>query len=163
MTKPYIVTKQPVATSALAGMIKWATLACQYSDGSLWNNGTWVVRDVRGKPGIVSNHARGLATDLSYRWQSQAKKGRQDGRKISLAYMVKLLEHSDTLGIQLVIDYALARSWKCDRGTWQAGNFESGDWWHVEIEPRLAHDPNAVKLAFDTVFGASPKVAPTVI
>jgi hypothetical protein len=144
-------------------MNKWATLACQHSDGSLWNNGTWVVRDVRGKPGIVSNHARGLATDLSYRWQSQAKKGRQDGRKVSLAYIVKLLEHADTLGIQLVIDYALARSWKCDRGTWQAGNFESGDWWHVEIEPRLAHDSNAVKLAFDTVFGASPKVAPTVI
>ena len=161
MTKPYIVTKQPVATSALAGMTKWATLACQHSDGSLWNNGTWVVRDVRGKPGIMSNHARGLATDLSYRWQSQAKKGRQDGRKVSLAYMVKLLEHADTLGIQLVIDYALARSWKCDRGTLQAGNFESGDWWHVEIEPRLAHDPNAVKLAFDTVFGISPKAAPT--
>ena len=118
---------------------------------------------MRGKPGIVSNHARGLATDLSYRWQSQAKKGRQDGRKVSLAYIVKLLENADTLGIQLVIDYALARSWKCDRGTWQAGNFESGDWWHVEIEPRLAHDPNAVKQAFDTVFGASPKVAPTVI
>jgi hypothetical protein len=144
-------------------MTKWATLACQHSDGSLWNVGTWVVRDVRGKPGIVSNHARGLATDLSYRWQSQAKKGRQDGRKVSLAYIVKLLENADTLGIQLVIDYALARSWKCDRGTWQAGNFESGDWWHVEIEPRLAHDPNAVKLAFDTVFGASPKAAPTVI
>ena len=161
MTKPYIVTKQPVATSALAGMTKWATLACQHSDGSLWNNGTWVVRDVRGKPGIVSNHARGLATDLSYRWQSQAKKGRQDGRKVSLAYIVKLLEHADTLGIQLVIDYALARSWKCDRGTWQAGNFESSDWWHVEIEPRLAHDPNAVKLAFDAVFGVSPKAAPT--
>ena len=144
-------------------MTKWATLACQHSDRSLWNNGTWVVRDVRGKPGIVSNHARGLATDLSYRWQTQAKKGRQDGRKVSLAYIVKLLEHADTLGIQLVIDYALARSWKCDRGTWQAGNFGSGYWYHIEIEPRLAHDPNAVKLAFDTVFRASPKVAPTVI
>ena len=157
MTKPYTVTKQPVVSSALAGMTKWATLACQHSDGSLWNNGTWVVRDVRGKPGIVSNHARGLSSDLSYRWQLQAKKGRQDGRKVSLAYMVKLLENADTLGIQLVIDYALGRSWKCDRGTWIAGNFESGDWWHVEIEARLANDPAAVKQAFDTVFGASPK------
>ena len=143
-------------------MTKWATLACQHSDGSLWNNGTWVVRDVRGKPGIVSNHARGLATDLSYRWQSQAKKGRQDGRKVSLAYMVKLLEHADTLGIQLVIDYALQRSWKCDRGTWQPlPTVHDGDWYHVEVEPRLADDAHATKLAFDAVFGVSPKAAPT--
>ena len=143
-------------------MTKWATLACQHSDGSLWNNGTWVVRDVRGKPGIVSNHARGLATDLSYRWQSQAKKGRQDGRKISLAYIVKLLENADTLGIQLVIDYALQRSWKCDRGTWQPlPSVHDGDWYHVEVEPRLADDAHATKLAFDAVFGVSPKAAPT--
>ena len=160
MTKPYIVTKQPVVSSALAGMTKWAELACKHSDGSLTNVGTFVVRDVRGKPGIVSNHARGLATDLSYRWQSQAKKGRQDGRKVSLAYIVKLLDNADTLGIQLVIDYALSRSWKCDRGTWIAGNFSDSDWWHVEIEPRLAHDPDAVKQAFNTVFGTSPKSAP---
>ena len=74
--------------------------------------------------------------------------------------MNKLLENADTLGIQLVIDYALTRSWKCDRGTWQAGKFENGDWWHVEIEPRLAHDPEAVKQAFNAVFGPSPKAAP---
>ena len=163
MTKPYIITKQPVVASAKAGMAKWVELAVKHSNGSLWNNGIWVVRDVRNRPGTISNHARGLATDLSYRWLAQKQCGIKDGRKASLAYMVKLLEHADTLGIQLVIDYALARSWKCDRGTWQAGNFESGDWYHIEIEPRLAHDPNAVKLAFDTVFGASPKVAPTVI
>ena len=160
MTKPYIVTAQPVVKSALAGMNKWVELCCRHSDGSLWNNGTFVNRDVRGKPGVISNHARGLAADLSYRWQAQQNRGRQDGRKISLAYMNKLLENADTLGIQLVIDYALTRSWKCDRGTWQAGKFETGDWWHVEVEPRLAHDPEAVKQAFNAVFGPSPKAAP---
>jgi hypothetical protein len=163
MTRPYTITQMPVVASPLEGMAAWVRLACKHSDGCLHSVGIWVVRDQRSRPGTISNHARGLACDLSYRWQAQKNKGIKDGRKQSLAYIVKLLQNADTLGIQLVIDYALARSWKCDRGTWQAGNFESSDWWHVEIEPRLAHDPNAVKLAFDTVFGASPKASPTVI
>ena len=161
MTKPYVITKQPVVKAPLAGMAKWVELCCKHSDGSLWNNGIWVVRDMRGKPGIVSNHARGLATDVSYRWQAQKNKGVKDGRKQSLAYVVKLLEHADTLGIQLVIDYALKRSWKCDRGTWQPlPSVDEGDWYHIEVEPRLAHDPEATKQAFQAVFGLSPKAAP---
>jgi hypothetical protein len=161
MTKPYVITKQPVVKAPLAGMAKWVELCCKHSNGSLWNNGIWVVRDMRGKPGIVSNHARGLATDVSYRWQAQKNKGVKDGRKQSLAYIVKLLEHADTLGIQLVIDYALKRSWKCDRGTWQPlPSVDEGDWYHIEIEPRLAHDPEATKQAFQAVFGLSPKAAP---
>ena len=116
---------------------------------------------MKGKPGTISNHARGLATDLSYRWQAQKNKGVKDGRKQSLAYMVKLLENADTLGIQLVIDYALKRSWKCDRGTWQPlPSVDDGDWYHIEVEPRLAHDPEATKRAFSAVFGVSPKTAP---
>jgi len=161
MTKLYVITKQPVVNAPLAGMAKWVELCCKHSDGSLWNNGIWVVRDMRGKPGIVSNHARGLATDVSYRWQAQKNKGVKDGRKQSLAYVVKLLEHADTLGIQLVIDYALKRSWKCDRGTWQPlPSVDEGDWYHIEVEPRLAHDPEATKQAFQAVFGLSPKAAP---
>lgn len=159
MTKPYIVTKQPLVNKPLAGMTKWAQLAVDNSDKSLWNNGTWVVRDVRGKPGIISNHARGLAVDLSYRWLSQKQLGRQDGRKTALAYLVKLLENADTLGIQLVIDYNLKRSWKCDRGTWQAGNFEMGDWFHIEIDPTIANDPALAKAAWVKVFGVSPQGA----
>ena len=161
MTKPYVVTKQPVVNSPLAGMAKWVELCCKHSNGSLWNNGIWIVRDMKGKPGVISNHARGLATDVSYRWQAQKNKGVKDGRKQSLAYIVKLLEHADTLGIQLVIDYALKRSWKCDRGTWQPlPSVDDGDWYHIEVEPRLAHDPEATKQAFLAVFGVSPKAAP---
>jgi hypothetical protein len=66
---------------------------------------------MRGKPGIISNHARGLATDLSYRWQPP-KRSRQDGRKVSRIYINKLLQNADTLGIELVIDYAQSRSWR---------------------------------------------------
>jgi hypothetical protein len=116
------------------------------------------VRDVRGKPGIVSNHAKGVAVDLSYRWQSEKKKGLQNGRKVSLAYMIKLLENADTLGIQLVIDYALNRSWKCNRGTWIAGTFETGDWWHVEVDPVMCNSPELAKQAWDKVFGVIPAV-----
>jgi len=156
VTRPYTITKQPVVTSPKAGMAKWVELCCKHSKGSLWNNGVWVVRDMRGKPGVISNHARGLAVDVSYRWQAQQKRGRQDGRKVSLAYINKLLDNADTLGIQLVIDYALNRSWKCDRCTWISGKFDSGDWWHIEVDPRLANDPQATKQAFQAVFGVSP-------
>lgn len=160
MTKPYIVTKQPVVTKPLMGTSEWARQATVHSEGSLWNNGTFVVRDVRGKPGIISNHARGLAMDLSYRWQAQKNLGRQDGRKVSLAFIVKLLDNADALGIQLVIDYALRRSWKCDRGTWQAGNFEQGDWFHIEIDPTIANDAAMAKACWVSVFGVSPQSKP---
>ena len=69
---------------------EWVKQAVRHSNGSLWNNGTFVLRDVRGRPGVVSNHSRGLAVDLSYRWQAQKNVGRKDGRKISLAFMLSV-------------------------------------------------------------------------
>jgi hypothetical protein len=89
---------------------------------------------------------------------SEKKRGRQDGRKTSLAYLIKLLENADTLGIQLVIDYALNRSWRGDRGTWIAGNFESGDWYHIEVDPVICNSPELAKQAWDRVFGVIPAV-----
>lgn len=160
MTRPYTVTDQPVVKGPLLGMSKWADLAVKHSDGALWDNGTWVNRDVRNRPGIISNHARGLAVDLSYRWLAQKKLGRVDGRKTSLAYIIKLLENADTLGIQLVIDYALQRSWKCDRASWRPlTSVEQSDWYHVEIDSHIAYDPIIVKQCWAKVFGASPTEA----
>ena len=139
-------------------MNEWVRQAVKYSDGALWNNGIWVLRNMKskGKQHIVSNHSRGLAVDLSYR-------GRPNGRKKSLAYIIKLLENADTLGIQLVIDYHLGRSWKCDRGTWIAGNYDKSDWWHIEVHPRLGKDPILAKAAWLKVFGACHTAAPTVV
>jgi hypothetical protein len=77
---------------------------------------------------------------------------------VSLAYINKLLENADTLGIELVIDYALNRSWKCDRATWKAGTFENGDWWHIEVNPVIAHSEELAKQAWDKVFGVIPAV-----
>ena len=99
-----------------------------------------------------------MAVDLSYRWQSEKNRGRQDGRRVSLAYMNKLLQNADTLGIQLVIDYALNRSWRCNRGTWIRGKFASGDWYHIEVDPAMCNDPELAKAAWDKVFGVIPAI-----
>ena len=91
MPRPYPYYPAKASTGKLPGTEKLVELC-----GRRWktkNLGTWVVRDMRGKPGIISNHARGLATDVSYRWQAQAKKGKQDGRKVSLEYLNKLLQN----------------------------------------------------------------------
>ena len=150
----YIVGTAPVVTHELPGMHEFAKQVCKHSDKSLWNNGTFVMRDVRNKPGVISNHAKSLALDASYRFSKI--NGRKDGRAISLPYIYKLLEHADQLGIQLVIDYAFQRSWKCDRRTWIKGAFEVGDWYHIELNPYFAADPELVKTGWAMVFGASP-------
>ena len=150
----YIVGTAPVVGSELPGMKEFAKQVCAHSDKSLWNNGTYVMRDVRNKPGVVSNHARSLALDESYRFSKVH--GRKNGRVVSLPYIYKLLEHADILGIQLVIDYALQRSWKCDRRTWIKIGVEVSDWYHIELSPNFANDPIRVKASWDTVFGASP-------
>ena len=149
--KPYTINAAPVVKGPLAGMDDWVIRAIGHSSGSLFNNGSYVLRDVKGKPGIISNHAKGLAVDLSYR-------NMQNGRKKSLAFMVKLLENADTLGIELVIDYSLNRSWKCDRATWKPGSFTAGDWWHVEINAPTANSRELAKQAWDKVFGVIPQI-----
>ena len=155
--KPYTVNAAPVVQAPLAGMDYWITRAIKHSNGCLWNNGSWIIRDIKNKPGTISNHAKGVAVDLSYRLVANVH-AIYMGRQRSLPYIVKLLENADTLGIELVIDYALRRSWKCDRGTWNAGNFQTGDWWHVEVNPVICHSPELAKQAWDKVFGVIPQI-----
>jgi hypothetical protein len=155
MTRPYTAFKAPVAKGPLQGMDEFIRQVVKRSGGSLWNNGSWVVRDIRTKPGQLSNHARGLAVDLSYR--KMTDKGITDGRKIALPFIYKLLENADTLQIELVIDYAENRSWKCDRGTWLKGKWSGGDWFHIEISPAMSVNENLVKQAFNDVFKDMPK------
>jgi len=152
--KPYTVNAAPIVQAPLAGMDYWITRAIKHSNKSLWNNGSWIIRDIKNKPGTISNHAKGVAVDLSYRYNSSTNAG----RTASLPYITKLLENADTLGIELCIDYALRRSWKCDRGTWIAGNFQTGDWYHIEVNPVMAHSVELAKQAWDKVFGLIPAV-----
>jgi hypothetical protein len=152
--KPYTINAAPVVTRPLAGMDLWITRAVRHSDKSLWNNGSWIIREIKGKPGKISNHAKGVAVDLSYRYNSSTNAGRTK----SMPYINKLLQNADTLGIQLVIDYGLNRSWKCDRGTWIRGKFASGDWYHIEVDPVICNSPELAKAAWDKVFGVIPAV-----
>ena len=152
--RPYTVNAAPIVQAPLAGMDYWITRAIKHSNKSLWNNGSWIIRDIKNKPGTISNHAKGVAVDLSYRYNSSTNAG----RTASLPYITKLLENADTLGVELCIDYALRRSWKCDRGTWIAGNFQTGDWYHIEINPVMAHSVELAKQAWDKVFGLIPAV-----
>lgn len=155
--KPYTVNAAPVVQAPLAGMDYWITRAIRHSDKTLWNNGSWMIRDIKNKPGTISNHAKGVAVDLSYRLVAN-KHAIYMGRQRSLPYIVKLLENADTLGIELCIDYALMRSWKCDRGTWIKGNYQTGDWYHIEVNPVMAHSEQLAKQAWNKVFGVIPAV-----
>ena len=157
--RPYTVASQPVVGGKLPGMDEWIRQAVKYADGCLWDNGSFVVRNMKtkGKEHIVSNHSRGLAVDLSYRLQVKNNRGKVDGEKLAQVFLNKVLQHAEILGVQLCIDYNRNRSWKIDRGTWKAGNFEIGDWLHLETDIDLIKDPKAVKTAWDKVFNAIPQ------
>lgn len=105
------------------------------------NLGTWVVRDMRGKPGQMSVHATGRALDLGYR-----------SRPDALRAVAWLVEHNTALGITLINDYLHGkhgRTWKCDRQSWLIHQGpvlgpSRGHWVHVELESWAADDPAAI-------------------
>ena len=173
--KPYKVPTYPVVTDKLPGTELWAQLANKHSGGALWNNGTFVFRDIRGKPGQISNHARGVAMDLSYRYMEARKLGVSDGRAKAVAFFQRVLDNWELLGVQAAIDYNPApfgRSWRCDRvgnGPVKPHAAEAwikpktklftgapgGDWWHIEITLGMALNPQNVRAAFKQVFEQS--------
>ena len=152
--KPYTVLDAPVVKGPLQGTDEFIRQVVKRASGSLWNNGSWIIRDIRTMPGTISNHARGLAIDFSYR--KMTGKGIVNGRATALAFVNKLLENADTLGVQLVIDYHENRSWRSDRATWIKGKWTGGDWFHIEISAAMANSDTLVKQAFLTVFKDMP-------
>ena len=153
--KPYTVLNAPVVKGPLLGTDEFIRQVVKRASGSLWNNGSFVIRDIRTQPGTISNHARGVAVDFSYR--KMTGKGLVNGRTVALPFVTELLKNADTLGIELVIDYHENRSWRCDRATWIKGKWTGGDWFHIEISSAMANNENAVKQAFLTVFKDMPK------
>ena len=61
--KPYEPAKVP-SKGKLPGTETFSRLARRRWDFT--NLGTWVVRDVRNKPGVMSQHSAGRALDLQY-------------------------------------------------------------------------------------------------
>ena len=160
----YIGNADGAAPKPRPGMDEWIKQAIKYANGSLWNNGSWGQRDMRGKPGSLSVHATGRAVDLSYR-DMPDDRGKPNGRQLSKVFIEACVANANELGVQMVIDYwpqPYGRAWRCDRMAWQVYSKEtvhgapSGDWWHVEITPKMADNPNLVKAAFLKVFEGIP-------
>lgn len=129
------------------------------SDNAFWDNGTYVKRDMRGKPGTMSVHATGRAVDLSYR--KTPTRGKRNSREMARHMAEFMVQHADTLGIEMLLDYwpePYGRGYRWDRGTWQnykkptLGGAPGGDWLHVELNPQWADDPSKVRYSFRQVF-----------
>jgi len=155
VTRPYTGTKDGAAAGKRAGLEEFVRQMNAWSDGALWNNGTWVVRNMRGKESL-SVHATGRAVDLSYR--KLGDKGKPNGRQHAERAIEFLVANWRFLHIECILDYfpqPHGRGWRCDRAAWQ--NYTSkaitgapgGDWIHVEIGPKFADDAATYKARFE--------------
>jgi hypothetical protein len=156
MTKrPYTGNKDGQAKGLRPGMKVFIEETIKLSNGALWNNGDFGVRNMRSKNSL-SVHATGRAVDLSYR-HMPPKKGKKNGRIEALRVMKILVANADALGIEAIFDYLVkphGRSWMCTRNAWENYKKEtihgggSGDWIHLEISPDMADNPQQVRQAF---------------
>lgn len=160
--RPYTGTDDGISKGKREGTEEFVRQVYLLSDQGLWNNGTWIVRKMKGKESL-SVHATGRAMDLSYRNMRDGKRGKPNGRKIASDWCDTLAKNADVLGVEMLIDYAFGkfgRAWRCDRNAWQTytkptvtgGGNPASDWLHIEIAPRVADDPEKVKRKFRRVF-----------
>lgn len=124
-------------TEALINQIQF------WSGGGLWNNGSWLVRPMRGKSN-PSVHGTGRAFDVS--WRGGKHGGYGDYEKVKVWYDF-LCEHADELQIEAVFDYyprPWGRGYKCDRDATSVytrkafSGAPGGDWFHLEISNKYA-------------------------
>ena len=149
-----------------AGTERFVQLLCAHFNNGIWNNGTFVVRNMNA-PGKErpSVHSTGRAADLSWR----ANRGRGFGNYMaSLVVPEFLVRHAELLLIEEIHDYHLApfgRGWRCDRADWKVYQRNTigspgGDWYHVEIAPTYADDPGYYERAFAQITGSGPAPQP---
>ncbi len=103
--------------------------------------------------------------DISWR-QMPNGDGIIGGRKFALKWMNDLAECATMLGIELIIDYGakpFGRAWRCDRMKWKrylkptVAHGGTGDWMHIDLNPRMAASDEEVQVAFLKAFGPRPK------
>jgi hypothetical protein len=147
-------------TPGLARLVDYCTFL---TGNGLWNNGTYANRPMRGKAS-TSVHATGRAVDLSWRAMKPTKT--RDGRGFgnypdAKAFIDFLVAHADQLLLELVLDYhgrPHGQGWRCDRNAWQQydrptiAGAPGGDWFHLEISPRMANNPAYYDKAFRLIF-----------
>jgi hypothetical protein len=73
--RKYTGTSDGASAGKRAGLEEFVRQINKWSDGALWNNGTWMVRSKMGKTSL-SVHATGRAVDLSYRKLGCQRQGR---------------------------------------------------------------------------------------
>ena len=156
--RPYTGTKDGAAKGKRAGTEKLVEL-CKKRWG-FSNLGTWVVRDMRGKPGQLSVHATARAADIGY--------GTANGARAKAVEAFNwLLENAAALGIEEIHDYAYGkygRGFRCSRASKDKGvviykdlkssaGTPGGTWLHVELNPEMADNP----AKFEAAWRALPK------
>jgi hypothetical protein len=143
-------------------MDEWIRQAIKYSNGALWNNGSWGIRNMRSSDQL-SVHACGRAVDLSYR---PSEKQPTANRKAAIAFLNIVIANANELGVEQVLDYfpkAFGRGWRCDRQAWKSYSkpeihgAPGGDWLHFEVSPMFVKQPaNLIQQAFKRVFTELP-------
>jgi hypothetical protein len=118
----------------------------------LKNLGTYVNRDMRGKPGEKSVHATGAAADIGYATEEQAR-----------TVWDWFLANSKALGVCELHWYAYGdygAGYRCSRGegkkgvkvftaTDNAGSYEGNPkWLHIELSPEMCQNPDEFEKAF---------------
>jgi hypothetical protein len=130
----------------------------------LWNNGAYGVRDIKGQPGSRSVHSTGRAVDMSWR-NMPDDRGKPNYRNQAVKVIQTLIANADEIGLELIIDYfphPYGRAWRCDRARWRKYDHRTvsgapgGDWFHIEISPDMAQDPEGMKLALAKAFAPNP-------
>jgi hypothetical protein len=166
MKRPYTGNKDGAAAGEHPQLTALMNQLFKAYSPALWNNGSFGVRNMRGKESL-SVHATGRAADISWRNMGDGKRGvAKGGRKYAMAAMDYLVKHADALGIEMIIDYFPAphgRASKCDRNmAWQKYDKETvhgapnGDWFHCEIDGKKSSEE------IKAVFVANPP-APVVL
>lgn len=156
------------ASGKRAGMETFIKLTAERFNNGVWNNGSWVVRNMNNKnrPGKPSVHGTGRAADMS--WRKSGNKGFGD-YNTALQVVDFWVANAELFLIEEIHDYfpgPHGRGWRCDRSAWKVydkptiGSAPGGDWFHVEIAPTHADNAQYYIDAFAKATGKAPASAP---
>jgi len=161
MSRKYTGNTEGVGRGKRPGLEHLVACIEYLSGGKLWNNGTYVMRPMRGKTAI-SVHATGRAADISYR-KTAKKPG--SSRTYLVQWIDLLVKHADEIGLELLTDYSYTkglgggRTWKCDRNAWldnkkgviEGGGSASSDWIHLELSAEFADSKDKIQEAINRI------------
>lgn len=155
------------ASGKRAGLETFVKLTAERFGNGVWNNGTWVVRNMNNKNAKArpSVHGTGRAADMS--WRKSGSKGFGD-YNTALQVADFWVANAELFLVEEIHDYfpgPHGRGWRCDRSAWRVydkptiGSAPGGDWFHVEVAPTHADDAQYYIDAFAQATGEAPKVS----